>query len=335
MTMLRLLDLYIGYKSKKKARPILSSVCLQAMDNDLIAVIGRNGIGKTTLLKTIAGILKPVNGKAELDSTDIQLIQRRDLAKKMSYVSTELVNSPNMTVYDLVALGRHPHTGWYGKLQSVDKEIIQRSIILMHLDHLSAKSLAELSDGERQRALIARALAQDTSIIIMDEPAAFLDVVNRYEVMLMLRKICRAENKTVIFSTHDLSLALHEADKIWLLLPDYSLEGSPEDMIMSTRLNDLFKGSNMKMIEETGQISLGHETLGYVSLTGDVTLTKWTTKALERMGYLVNKSADSIFEIHTGHKNEAAEWIIQKKELNWTVHSIYELSLLIRKIGTT
>jgi iron complex transport system ATP-binding protein len=333
--MLKAVDLDIGYKAKNKPQAILSSVFLQAMENDLIAVIGRNGIGKTTLLKTIAGIIKPLHGKVELQSVEINHIHRKELARKISYVSTELVNSPNMTVYDLVSLGRHPHTGWYGHLEETDKVVIGQAIVLMHLDQLSGKSLAELSDGERQRALIARALAQDTSIIIMDEPAAFLDVVNRYEVMLMLRKICRAENKTVIFSTHDLTMALHEADKIWLLLPDKALEGSPEDVILSAKLNDLFKGSKMKMIEETGQISLGHEIMGHIRLTGEVSLNKWTEKALDRMGYKVNIGDSFDFEIQTIISNGVSEWKIQKKEMNWTVHSIYELSLLIRKYDST
>jgi iron complex transport system ATP-binding protein len=333
--MLKVLDLNIGYKPKDKSQAILSSICLQAMENDLIAVIGRNGIGKTTLLKTLAGIITPLQGQVEMYSREITLIHRKELARMISYVSTELVNSPNMTVYDLVALGRHPYTGWYGQIEAKDKEVIHRAIALMHLDQLSGKSLAEISDGERQRALIARALAQDTGIIIMDEPAAFLDVVNRYEVMLMLRKICRAENKTVIFSTHDLSMALHEADKIWLLLADKCLEGSPEDIVISGKLNDLFKGSKMQMIEETGQISLGHETMGHVKLTGDGVLLKWTEKALDRMGYRVNKSDLADFEILISGSKEPVEWRVQKNELNWIAHSIYELSLLLRKFTTS
>jgi iron complex transport system ATP-binding protein len=330
--MLKVVDLNIGYKPKDKSRAILAEVSLQAMENDLIAVIGRNGIGKTTLLKTIAGILKPLKGKVEMHSREISGIHRKELARMISYVSTELVNSPNMTVYDLVALGRHPHTGWYGQLEKSDHNAIHRAIRFLHLDELSKKRLAEISDGERQRALIARALAQDTRIIIMDEPAAFLDVVNRYEVMLMLRKICRAENKTVIFSTHDLSMAMHEADKIWLLLPDKCLEGSPEDIILSGKLNDLFKGSRMQMIEETGQISLGHETLGYVKVSGDDLLTRWTEKALERMGFMANKTDFPGFEIVIKRSAESVEWKIQKSDEIWIVHSIYELSLLIRKL---
>jgi iron complex transport system ATP-binding protein len=251
----------------------------------------------------------------------------------IGYVSTELVNSANMTVYDLVSLGRHPHTGWYGQLEKADHVAIHRAIGFLHLDQLSGKSLAEISDGERQRALIARALAQDTSIIIMDEPAAFLDVVNRYEVMLLLRNICRTENKTVIFSTHDLSMALHEADKIWLLLPDNCLEGSPEDIILSGKLNDLFKGSKMKMNEETGQIALGHETLGFVKLAGDQALVRWTEKALDRMGFSVNKNDCPNFEIAVKFTETGFEWKVQKKEVVWNVHSIYELSLLIRKMS--
>ena len=332
--MLKVVDLNIGYKPRDKASAILSEVSLLAMENDLIAVIGRNGIGKTTLLKTLAGILKPLSGRVEMYSKEISRIHRKELARMIAYVSTELVNSPNMTVYDLVALGRHPHTGWYGQLDSADHDVIHRAIGFLHLDKLAGKSLAEISDGERQRALIARALAQDTSIIIMDEPAAFLDVVNRYEVMLMLRKICRAENKTVIFSTHDLSMALHEADKMWLLLPEKCLEGSPEDVILSGKLNDLFKGSKMQLSEDTGQITLGRETKGYFTISGDATLVRWTEKALDRMGYLLNKNGTPDFEIETIRLKSGFEWIIQKNRETWVVHSIYELSLLIRNFTT-
>jgi iron complex transport system ATP-binding protein len=333
--MLQVIDLNIGYKATDKAPPVLSSVCLQAMENDLIAVIGRNGIGKTTLLKTIAGLLKPLDGKVLMNSTEISFIHRKELARMISYVSTELVSSPNMTVHDLVALGRHPHTGWYGELRSNDIEAVQRAIFLMHLDHLAGKSLAELSDGERQRALIARALAQDTDIIIMDEPAAFLDVVNRYEVMLLLRRICRMENKTVIFSTHDLSMALHEADKIWLLLPGKCLEGSPEDIILGGKLNDLFMGSKMKMIEETGQISMGHEILGQVKLMGEDSLCKWTEKALDRMGFKVSNTGNVDLVIEIIDREGVMQWIIQKNEMKWNVQSIYELSLLIRNFSAS
>lgn len=246
-------SLKIGYSSGKRSGILLPPLTATACKGDLIAVIGRNGVGKSTLLRTIIGLQPSFGGKVVIKGNDIKLIPRPELAQIIGYISTEIIRVSNMSVYDLVALGRFPHTNWIGKIDKSGHLAIVDALNKTGLTDFGDKYITELSDGERQRAMIARLLAQDTEIMIMDEPTAFLDIAGKYDIVNLLKKLT-GEGKTIIFSTHDLNIALNMADKIWLILKDEMLEGSPDDLVRDNSFEHLFESSEIKFDPSTGRL---------------------------------------------------------------------------------
>ena len=217
-------SLEIGYLSGKKNCLLLPPISASSAGGELIAVIGRNGIGKSTLLRTLAGLQAPLGGDIKINGKSIRDYSRLELAKRIGYISTEVVRVSNMSVSDLVSLGRFPHTNWLGTTGHEDHLSVENSIERTGLTDLRDRNISEISDGERQKAMIARVLAQDTDFMIMDEPTAFLDIAGKYGIVSLLIKLA-ADGKTILFSTHDFSIALNHADKIWLLLDDRLVEG--------------------------------------------------------------------------------------------------------------
>jgi iron complex transport system ATP-binding protein len=246
-------SLKIGYPSGKSSKILLPPLKATACKGELIAVIGRNGVGKSTLLRTIVGLQPSLGGKVMIKGNDIKLIPRLELAQIIGYISTEIIRVSNMSVYDLVTLGRFPHTNWIGKIDHSSHLAIKDALNKTGLTDFGDKYITELSDGERQRAMIARVLAQDTEIMIMDEPTAFLDIAGKYDIVNLLQRLT-GEGKTIIFSTHDLNIALNMADKIWLILKDEMLEGSPDDLVRSNSFDHLFESSEIKFDPSTGRL---------------------------------------------------------------------------------
>ena len=327
--MVSIQQIEVGYPGKGGMQQVLSGINLQAEKNELVAMVGRNGAGKTTLMKAMVGLHTPLGGSIFLDGKDLVHLGRKELSRMISYLSTDLIHSPSMTVYDLVALGRYPYTRWLGLLEPADKEWIDKAMEYTHVSSFARKSLNDLSDGERQRAMIARALAQDTPLMVMDEPAAFLDVVNRYEIMMMLRKMCREEGKTVIVSTHDLSMAIHEADKVWLLNQGGAVQGAPEDLILQGMFRNLFQGSRVSVDDQSGAIQLQHPFMGNASLEGEGMETEWTRKALDRCGFRISNH-EPLFRVIVKTDGEGCYWKFQKNGEELMFRNIYELTLLIR-----
>ena len=240
--------LKIGYVSGKKENILLPPLYARAGRGELIAVIGRNGIGKSTLLRTLIGLQQPLGGEIYYDGKNIKDYSRINLAQKVGYISTEIVRVSNMSVYDLVALGRFPHTNWIGKIEMKDHEVIMDAIEKTSMGPFCRKYISELSDGERQKAMIARILAQDTGIMIMDEPTAFLDIAGKYEILHLMHMLSGKSGKTIIFSTHDLQMAINQSDKIWLILDKKLVEGAPEDLIIAGAFDHLFDTSSVSLI---------------------------------------------------------------------------------------
>jgi iron complex transport system ATP-binding protein len=246
-------SLEIGYPSGRSSGTILPPLNAKADSGELIAIIGRNGVGKSTLLRTLVGLLPPFRGKVKIKGIEIGLISRLELAKIIGYISTEIVRVSNMSVFDLVSLGRFPHTNWIGKIDREGRLAVEDALNKTGLAEFGGKYINELSDGERQRAMIARVLAQDTEIMLMDEPTAFLDIAGKYDIVNLLKKLT-GERKTIIFSTHDLNIALNMADKIWLMFNDGLLEGSPDELVRSNSFTHLFGSSEIKFDPATGKI---------------------------------------------------------------------------------
>jgi len=196
-------------------------------------------------------------------------------------------------VYNLVSLGRHPHSDWWGNVTDQEDTIIREAITMVHMDHKMHQNINELSDGERQRAMIAKALAQDTAIIMLDEPTAHLDLPNRVEIMLLLHKLAHTTQKAILLSTHELDLALQAADRIWLISTDHGVEcGVPEDMVFNGSFNRAFQSKSYFFNAANGNFSMNYPMTNKVWVTGDKTRMYWTLRALARAGYMVVQDAD-------------------------------------------
>ncbi len=325
-------DLTIGYPGTGRPQPVFSNINLKAAKGENIALIGRNGIGKSTLLRTIARLQKPIKGELFLKGNDINMFGKQELAKLLGFVSTEIIRVSNLNLYDLVALGRFPHTGWIGKLNNDDHKKINDAIHNVAIEHLKNKVLNEMSDGERQRAMIARALAQDTELIILDEPTAFLDLPNRYEIIRLLNELTASKGKTIIFSSHDLNIALQEADKVWLMEDDEIIEGAPEDLIINRSIYRLFKNSRVDFDIEKGDFRLSRERTKKISLDGKGIVKFWTQRALERIGYEISDDSGNDMAVSINDNIDNTEWVILKKGNKIKCNSIYELTLYLRRI---
>lgn len=233
---LSLENLLIGYRQGRRKNTLGGSISCNVSGGQLVSLMGRNGSGKSTLLRTIAGLQEPLGGRIRIGGKFIEDFARQEMARMLGFVSTEVVRVEGLKVRDLVAMGRYPHTGWFGSLSDEDRDRIGEAIELTSLETLAERDLDELSDGERQRAMIARTLAQDTDIMILDEPTAFLDLAHKHEITSLLGRLVAEHGRTIIFSSHDLQLCLRTADRIWLMSDEGITEGSPGDLSADGRL---------------------------------------------------------------------------------------------------
>jgi iron complex transport system ATP-binding protein len=236
----------VGYGS----RVLAADLNVEFAAGGLTAVVGRNGTGKSTLLRAMAGLGKPLSGEIIVSESSLAKLSARQIARSIGFVSTERIRVTNLRVSDVVALGRTPYTDWIGNLTDTDKEAVSEALSLVGMEGFASKQIDTLSDGEAQRVMIARVLAQDTPIILLDEPTAFLDLPNRYEVCLLLRNLAHERGKTVIFSSHDLSIVMSLADRILLLDPTASHFGTPSELTLDGSLARIFEGTSIRFTEE-------------------------------------------------------------------------------------
>ena len=211
--MLEIQNLTLGYGKNI----LLRNISAQASPGELIAIAGRNGSGKSTLIRAMTGLQKPLAGRILTDGLDIGSLPRETAARKVSIVNTDRVRIPWLKCRDLVALGRAPWTGWTGRLSDRDEEAVNKALELTGMTDFAMRSMDSMSDGECQRIMIARALAQDTPLLVLDEPTAFLDLPGRHQITDLLARLAAEKGKTVIFSTHDIGIALQRADRFWIL----------------------------------------------------------------------------------------------------------------------
>lgn len=317
-------SLLIGYRSGSHVRELLPPINVSSGKGELVALIGENGIGKSTLLRTICGVQSPLGGSVFLKGAVLDQFSRNMLARNIGYISTEPVKVSNMKVSDLVSLGRYPHTDWTGRLGITDHEIIEEAIDKVGLKQLASRYINELSDGERQRSMIARVLAQDTDILVLDEPTAFLDIKSKYEIIHLLHELTRVKGKTIIFSTHDLIIAINEADKIWLALRDSFAEGAPEDLILSGAFSNLFDSALIRFSNKDASFNFKRTLKGKVSVKADGILKIWTEKALNRAGFeTVAHGAEKVVSV-SGTDNRYT-WMISDDQGSYSFGSLYDL----------
>lgn len=231
-------NLTVGYSGRKVVRDINETL----PESELTVLIGANGSGKSTLLRTLTGAQVALVGSVELDGRDIRSYKPVQLAKHLSLVLTDRIGGGGLSVEEIVSIGRHPYSGFWGRLSPHDREIVKAAIELVGLQHKAKSFVASLSDGERQKAMIARAIAQDTELIVLDEPTSFLDVSSRFEIMDLLSRLTREEHKTVLLSTHDIAPALSVAGNIWAIANGHLNAGTAEQLKDSGVLDSVYRG---------------------------------------------------------------------------------------------
>lgn len=292
-------DLALGYRQKNRETHLLQeNVNLKLNRGEITCLLGPNGSGKSTLIRTIAGFQKSIAGKVFIDNENIDNLSAAESATKISVVLTEQTFVGSMSVFDMVAYGRVPFTGFLGRLREKDKQIIEKALIETGIENLYDRRFFELSDGERQKVMIAKSLAQETPIILLDEPTAFLDFPSKIEILQLLRKASWDHNKTILLSTHDLNLAIRFADKVWLMGKEKPLEaGIPEDLILSGKFGEFFDREKTKFDIHTGNFEFRTQHLANIQVSGNSVAYEWLVKALQRKGYRINSEENNVASI--------------------------------------
>jgi iron complex transport system ATP-binding protein len=262
-----------------------SDLNVRVSPGELVCVIGPNGAGKSTLLRTLSGIQRPVAGSVELAGRDVHSLTSLQRARVLSMVLTERITAGLLTGYDLVAMGRIPHTSWTGSLSEKDRSIIARCIGQCHAEDLAGRSIAEISDGERQRLMLARALAQEPRLLVLDEITAFLDLTRRMEMALMLREIVRHSDVSILLSTHDLDLAIRTADAMWLLPgPGQFHQGPPEELVLNGAIARAFERLGIFFDPASGGFQTMPAADSLITVEGRGLRAEWTRRAVSRLG---------------------------------------------------
>ena len=278
------IGLSLGYTKQGKRKELLRDLSFQLYSGELTCLLGPNGVGKSTLIKAILGDLTPWEGTLVLDQQELSSYGIEERAKRIAVVLTNPSYPGNMTVGQLVALGRTPHMNWTGKLGTEDRKWVDQAISDTRLTELKDERLSELSDGQRQKAMIARALAQDGKVLVLDEPTAHLDLINRMEIMMLLREISQKKEKAVLVVTHDLDIALETADRFWLMNCGSPLHmGRPEDILLSGKIQALFPGKNYHFNVARGKVELVQEPSD-LPIDGPAEVVYWVKKALLKAG---------------------------------------------------
>jgi iron complex transport system ATP-binding protein len=328
---IKLQNLEIGYRSSGgREAAVFCPLSVEINHSEMVGLIGRNGIGKSTLLRTIAGILKPLKGNVLIRDQKISQFSGNELARLVSYVSTEHIGNMHIKVHELIALGRFPYTGWFGRLDYVSRQKISDAAEQTNVTHLMQKPAHELSDGEQQRVMIARALAQDTPIIILDEPTAFLDLPARYVILKILNELTQRNHKTILFSTHDLSVAMEVADKLWLMAEGEIFQGAPEDLLISKVFRKLFINSPAEFDIRSSSFRFKKELRNEISIHGDEKYRLLTKRAMERIGLKTSLKDVEDIEIIICETGDTPTWILKQKELKHSFDSIYALTSFLK-----
>ncbi|MCF8370937.1 MAG: ABC transporter ATP-binding protein [Bacteroidales bacterium] len=330
---IELQNLSVGFAQGGHSISVLKNVNLKVRNGETIALLGLNGSGKSTLLRSIARLQPVLSGEVRLNDVELGKWPKKDLARHISFVSTEIINSNNLQVFDLVALGRFPHTTWTGKLGVDDKKVVYNALEAVGISSLAYKKMNELSDGEKQRTMIARALAQDTPIIILDEPTAFLDLPHKYEIFRLLQEQSRTFGKSIIIAIHDLNIALQEADKIWLASAGSIVEGAPEDLILNQSIIKVFGQGKAEFDFVTGNFKMPRKQNLTICFQAKGIEAEWTKKALERLGFQIDCNLSADLSVTINQIEKGFTWVLINGEKKTTCHSIYELSIILKTLN--
>ena len=320
MKPLELESLSVGYHRNRHRRVVLESLELTIEPGELVCLVGPNGSGKSTLLRTIAAMQPALGGRALLNGEDVATLTPAERARRLAVVLTDPIDVGAMTAIDLVGLGRYPHTGWRGRLTAADESAVEWAITATGATPLAQRPVAELSDGERQRVLLARALAQQPALLALDEAVAFVDVPRRVELVHILRNLARECGLAVLLTTHDLDLAIRFADTLWLLEPAEGPStlhaGGPEDLVLNGAVSRAFASEEVTFDLDRGVFVSPPSDVARVTVRGSGTRAVWTRRALEREGLSVVADADLVIEVGADH------WTVITNGTEMTLHSV-------------
>lgn len=322
---IELQDLTIGYRKGNFQLKILENLNATLYRGELVCLVGENGVGKSTLLRTISGVQLPLSGNVLIKGRPLGEISSMELARTISLVLTDRIYAGNLSVKELVALGRYPYTNWLGNLGKEDQQKIEWALEITGTQYLEDQLISELSDGQFQKTLIARALAQDSDMIILDEPTAHLDLVNKIIILKLLKDLASNTGKSILMATHELELSLQIADIIWMAYnKDRMVSGTPEDLILNGSFSKMINHDAIHFDDLHGRFKIKNETDKICSLSGEESVYFLTQNALQRKGWTIsNVKSDVAIEIQ---KNEGDfKWLVKQNEIEKNATSIMEL----------
>ena len=312
---IRIEKLSIGYPGKSDVKVVARDISASIFSGELTCLLGANGVGKSTLLRTLSAFQPKLDGDIFIEGKEISAFTDKQLSRLISVVLTEKPDVRNMTVGELVGLGRSPYTGFWGTLQKEDKEIVDKSIALVGITALKDRMIQTLSDGERQKVMIAKALAQETPVIYLDEPTAFLDYPSKVEMMQLLHQLSRKTDKTIFLSTHDLELALQIADKIWLMDKEKGVSiGTPEDLSLEGTLGKFFTRRGIIFDAEAGLFKVQNDIRQQLRIEGKGIRRAMVAKALYRIGVLGSRDLETEDVIETDRKDAPGTFFFRRAD---------------------
>lgn len=319
--------LSIGYHQKGGGTlALLENINLQIQRGQMITLIGPNGSGKSTLIKSLIGFIPLLAGEVYLKQNRLKEIDATCRAQSMGVVLTEPVYESNLSVFELVSMGRYQHTNWIGKLTTDDIKKVEQAISHVGLNHKISVRLGELSDGERQRALIARVLAQDVDLIILDEPTAHLDLPNRMEILLLLRKLSHTQGKGILLSTHELSLALQVSDNIWLIDKEQQLKQEiPERLILERELDKAFGNKHITFQPGSASFEIKATSSLKASVRGDEEMCDCINRMLIRHGFNI-ADINSTVDISISVNQESGKIVLSHLGIEQQLENLEQLS---------
>lgn len=306
-------SLAIGHRGSRGERIIARDMNLTLRPGQLVALVGPNGAGKTTLLRTLAGLLPPLRGQVTLGSREVASLPPRERALGLAIVLTGRLDAPGLRARELVALGRYPHTGWSGALGPRDHDAVERAMAETNVTELADRRVDELSDGERQRVVLARALSQETPVLLLDEPTAFLDLPHRVAALGLLGRLARERSLAILLSTHDLDLALRMTDRLAALgSGGIFATDLPEQLALDGRFGRVFDEGPVQFDPSVGEFRVDAAPRGEVELIGAGPVAFWTARLLRRHGFSpANRStgvvARIVIELVNGHPSWRVE----------------------------
>lgn len=327
---IRLDRLTIGYRRKGGDRVVARDLSATLRSGELTCLLGQNGVGKSTLLRTLSAFQTPLGGDISLLGRPLGSYSVRELSHTLGVVLTDKCDLTNMSVAELVGMGRSPYTGFWGRLSDEDLRLTDEAIRIVGIDALRDRPVQTLSDGERQKAMIAKALAQQTPLIFLDEPTAFLDFPSKVEIMQLLHTLTRETGRTIFLSTQDMELALQIADRIWLMKRDEGLHaGSPEDLSLDGTLADFFPGRGVVFDPLTGLFRIAQRSRRSVCLSGEGLPLAMAAKALRRAGFDPDASASECSVEAYAAPDGSARFLLKR---NGTPHSCRTIGELLEKL---